>query len=247
MAEKINLQKSLSKVNESLTRLFDESGIRRAFTVPYVEGQDMADHIKTVGAAAQQAGGFGNNLITTSHHSDGKGYGSGDGHTVAHPAESLRNAVIPKGDEQAKTAVDAAQSHLNNIGKLIGDDNPDVKTAKNQLKLVEKTSGAGMTLLDFGIFLTQLMLKPTQAVSQVISGTKKGGHASHLRGPESQSLTAPGEQEESQEGAAGSGEAQGGEEQAPQAPEAQPTGAEAPAAPEAQAAPSGAPAAAQQS
>ncbi len=56
MAEKINLQKSLSKVNESLTRLFDESGVRRSFTVPYVEGQDMADHIKTVGAAAQTGG-----------------------------------------------------------------------------------------------------------------------------------------------------------------------------------------------
>ena len=46
MAETVNLKKAYSALNEKLAKLFDESGVRRSFTVPYIEGQEMKDHIK---------------------------------------------------------------------------------------------------------------------------------------------------------------------------------------------------------
>jgi hypothetical protein len=242
MAEKINLQKSLSKVNESLAHLFDQSGVKRTFTVPYLDGQSMADHVTAVGQASSAAGGLGASLVTTAHHSDGRGYGSSDGHTVGHGAESLRGTIIPKGDENAKAAIEAAQTHLNNIGKLIGNDDPSVKTANSQLQLVKKTDAAGMNLFDFGVFITQIMHAPSQTVSRAFSGAKEGGHSHKLRGPGTQSMVSPEEEELSGQGSAG-----GGEGESQPAPEAasQPASADASAAPEAQAAPAEAPAAPQ--
>lgn len=196
MADKVNLQKSFSMVNEKLATLFDESGIRRSFTVPYIDGQPTTDHIAAVGMAASQSGGLTNNLLTSAHHSGGKGWGTGDGHTVAHPSDKLRVTVIPKDDEHAKAAIDAAQSHLNNIEKLIGDDDPSVQTAKSQLGLVKKTDGAGMNLLDFGVLVSQILYAPNQAVARAHSGTKDGGHAPQLRAPGAQTPDDQGSQPE---------------------------------------------------
>jgi hypothetical protein len=232
MAEKVNIQKSFSNVNEKLTKLFDESGVRRSFTIPYVDGQNMSDHVSAVGQISAQAGGLGNNLLTTSHHSDGKGYGSGDGHTVGHPSEKLRNTVIPKDDKNAKAALDAASQHLKNVGKIVGDDNPDVKTSEQQLALAQKTDAAGMTLLDLGVMIQQLMFKPNQALAR----------AHHLAngGVPGAVQSAP----SSQDGQEGGGEApEEGAEQAAPAEGDQPAGGAQEAAPEAQAAPAGAPAA----
>ena len=220
MAESVNLQKSYSRLNEKLIKLFDASGVRRSFTVPYVDGQDMNIHVESVGQAATQSGGLTNNLIMTAHHSGGKGWGSGEGHTVGHPADKLRNTVIPKDDEHAKAAIDAAQTHLNNVAKLIGDDDPAVKTAKSQLDLVKKTEGAGMTLLDFGVMLQQLTYAPNQAVARQHNDVKSAG-------PGHPKLQAP-STSAAQDGSDGAGEPQG---------EAQPAGSQ----PEAQAAPSAAP------
>lgn len=189
MPDKISLQADYSRLNAALTKLFDESGVRRSFTVPYVHGQESADHINAVGVAAQSGGGLSRNIITSSHHSGGRGWGSGDGHTVGHPSEKLRTTIIPDKDENAKAAIDAAQKYLNDIGKLIGDDNPAVQTAKGQLKLAQQTDGAGMTLLDLGIFLIQVVSAPTQAAAKALSGNKKGGHSPQLRGPEQPSQT----------------------------------------------------------
>ena len=249
MAERINVQKSFSAVNESMVRLFDESGVRRTFTVPYIEGQEMADHVKSVSDAAKQAGGLGANLITTAHHSDGKGYGSGDGHTVAHGAENLRNAIVPKDDKNAKAVIAAAQTHLNNVGKLIGDDNPAVKTANNQLNLVKKTDAAGMNLFDVGVFITQILHPVNQAIAQAHDAgmpdgpsAKLRGHGGHGAAPKegidsdedtlSGATTADADTSEPAEGAEKAAPAQG----------EQPAGGQEQAAPEAQAAPAGAPA-----
>ena len=241
----VNLQKSYSTLNEKLIKLFDESGVRRSFTVPYVDGQDMNVHVESVGQAATQSGGLTNNLIMTAHHSGGKGWGSGEGHTVGHPADKLRNTVIPKDDEHAKAAIDAAQTHLNNVAKLIGDDDPAVKTAKSQLDLVKKTEGAGMTLLDFGVMLQQLTYAPNQAVARAHSGAKEGGHSPQLRAPgaaapqEEQEEPAGGEQPQGGEASApaaagGQPEAQAAPSAAPEAPAAAPEASAAPAAPQAQ-------------
>ena len=183
MAEKINLQKSFSKVNESLVKLFDQSGVRRSFTVPYLDGQSMADHVNAVGQAAGQAGGLGSSLVLTAHHSEGKGYGSADGHTVGHGADALRGTIIPKDDENAKAAIEAAQAHVNNIGKLIGDSDPVIRTANSQLGLVKKSDAAGMNLFDFGVLITQALAQPNQAIARAHSGTKNGGHSVKLRAP----------------------------------------------------------------
>jgi hypothetical protein len=195
MAEKINLQKSYSKLNESLIHQFDGSGVRRSFTVPYVS-EPMDAHVAAVGQAAAQAGGLTGNLLLSAHHSDGKGFGYPEGHTVGHPSEKLRVTIIPKDDENAKATISAAQTHLNNIAKLIGDDDPAIQTANGQLDLVKKTDGAGMNLLDFGVMMTQLMYGPNQAVARAHSGNKDGGHAPHLRAPGS---GAPQDGQESQE------------------------------------------------
>lgn len=199
-AETVNIKKSYSALNEALQRLFDESGIRRAVTIPYIEGQPMADHITAVGAAAQQHGGLTANLALSAHRSSGKGWGSGEGETTLHPAEQLRQAVIPKNDERAKAAIDAAQKHINNLKFLLGDDEPTVQTAQGQLNLVKKTSGAGMSLYDLGVLLIGIMHSPTQKVGQKHSESKHGG-AIHAR------RTGPA-QEESQGGQEGAGEPQ---------------------------------------
>jgi hypothetical protein len=179
----VNIQRAFSALNAAITKLLDELGVKRSFTVPYVDGQPMAEHIKAVGAAAAQAGGLGNNLLTTSHHADGRGYGYGDGHTVGHGVESLRNTIIPKGDENAKDAIQAAGSLLNKIAALLGDDEPAVKTAQSQLKLVAKNEGAQMTLFDFAVFLIQIVHSPIQALSRAISATHPDGPSVRLRAP----------------------------------------------------------------
>jgi hypothetical protein len=135
MAETVNLKRSYSALNEALVKVFDESGVKRAFTVPYIEGQEMSDHINSVGQAASTVGGLSGNLVMSAHHSSGKGYGSGDGHTVGHPAEKLRQTQIPKDDANAKAAIAVAQHCINNFKFLLGDDDPTVQTAQGQLIL----------------------------------------------------------------------------------------------------------------
>lgn len=222
MPETVNLKKSFSSLNEKLAKLFDESGIRRTFTVPYIEGQQMSEHIGAVGAAAEQSGGLVNSLVTTSHASTGKGWGSGDGQTTGHPAEKLRTTIIPKGDEHAKAVIDAAQKHMSNLKFLLGDEDPTIQTSQNQLNLVKKAGGAGMNLLDFGVMMNQIFVRPNQAVARAHSGTKDGGHAPQLRAA---GAPAPADAQETAQGAP-----QGGE-QASEAPAAPETPAAPPAAP----------------
>ena len=180
--EKINLTKSYAKLNESLAKQFDGSGVKRSFTVPYTN-EPMNEHIAAVGQAASQSGGLTANLLTSFHHSDGKGWGSDEGSTQGHPSDKLRTTIIPKDSEEAKATIEAAQKHLDNIGKLIGEDNPAVVTANSQLNLVKKSNAAGMNLLDFGVMMTQIMHRPTQMVAQAHDQTKDGGMHPKLRGP----------------------------------------------------------------
>ena len=223
-----NLKKSYGKLNEGLIKQFDDAGVRRSFTVPYIDGQSMSDHITAVGQAASQSGGMTNNMVVSAHHSTGKGWGSGDGHTVGHPSDKLRSTIVPEKDENAKKTIDAAQAHLNAAKKLLGDDDKALTTAQSQLNLVKKTDGAGMNLLDFGVFMTQIMWPVHQALARAHSGTKKGGHAPQLRGPEDQNGSESTQQPQ--------GEGQG----APKASTDQSAAQASPAAPEAQAAPAGA-------
>ena len=178
----------------------------------------MAEHINAVGAAAAQNGGVTANLVTSGHHAAGKGYGSSDGKTVGHPAEKLRQTIIPKDDENAKSVIEAAQKCVTDFKFLLGDDDPDAQSAQGHLNLVKKTNGAGMSLFDFGVLMIQMMFKPTQAIARTHSGTKKGGHAPQLRGPEAETS------QNAQEGGsqpAGEGQSAGGESESSDSPEGQ--------------------------
>jgi hypothetical protein len=227
--EPVNLHASYSRLNESLADQFDKAGVKRSFSVPYIDGQKTEDHIKAVGQAGIQSGGLSNNLMSTYHHASGKGWGHGEGETVGHPGDKLTETIIPKNDEHASKTIKAAQTHLNNIKSLLGDKESTVKEAQGQLDLVKKNNGAGMNLLHFGVFLQQIMNAPMQAVARAHSGTKDGGHAAHLRAPggaqpAAAEPAAPGDQPapEQESANAPAAPAAPGAPQAPAAPQAAP-------------------------
>lgn len=226
-------------MNEKIVKVLDESGLKRSFTVPYVDGQGMDEHIQAVGQAAGTSGGLTNNLLMTAHHSGGKGWGSKDGHTVGYNADKLRSTIIPKDDENAKAAIEATQKHLNNLEKLLGKDNATVKTANGQLALVKKTEGAGMNLLDFSVLLTQVVFRPNQEVAREHQGTKSGGHHAKLMPPGRQDT--PDGDTESSDSDEGGSQSQDNAQAAPaaggdasQAQQVPPTAGAAPAGPQAQ-------------
>src|ERR1700693_5692531 len=151
----VRLHSGFSRINEHLTDLFDSSGVRRSFTLPYVHDQDTADHIQAIGVAAKANGEpLAKTFITTAHHSGGRGYGSGDGATVGHATDALRKTLVTKNNSHALDAISATRSFLNDIKSLLPDD-PSTKQSLEQLKLVTKTGGEGMTLFDLGTFLIQ--------------------------------------------------------------------------------------------
>ncbi len=167
----VNLHASFSKVQESLAKAFDALGVKRSFTVPYVDQQETAEHVKAVGAAAAQSGGLAKNLVTSAHASGGKGWGHGDGETAGHPTHDLQNTIIPKDNEDVLNVLSAAQSHLNNIKTLLGDDKT-VITAQHQLDMIKERDAAGMTAFDLGVGITALLTPPMQAVARAQTGPK---------------------------------------------------------------------------
>ena len=228
MADSVNFTKVYAALNEAIIKLFDESGVRRSLTVPYIEGQEMADHVNAVASTVAQNGGMTNNFITSAHHSSGKGWGTGEGHTVGHPSEKLRQTVIPKDDANAKAAIDVAQKMINGFKTLLGEKDSHVQTAQGRLNLVKPTNGAGMSLWDFGMLLINMMQEPIQAIARAHSGTKPGGHAPHPRAPHAGELA-----QAAPEGQEQAPEAQGAGEEQAQAPTDQTAAPAAQTAPEA--------------
>lgn len=179
----VNLKKSFAKVQESLAALADGLGVKRSFTVPFIDGQPTADHVDSVGRAAATAGGLTKNLLTSGHHSTGRGWGSGDGQTVGHPVPKLKETTIPKDWEDAKAAIAAAQRYISQVRSLLGEKDQSVTTAQSQLDLVKPTDAAGMSVFDFIVLIQQVLFTLTQNVAKAHSGTKDGGHAPNLRAP----------------------------------------------------------------
>src|ERR1700730_7243847 len=133
--EPIQLQRAFSRLQEAITKLADESGVRRSATVNYIHGQDMHEHTAAVAQTLTQAGGLAANLMTSHHHTGGRGWGSGDGSTQAWPADKLRTTIIPQDNENAKAAIAACRSFVNKVESLIGEDK-SVTIANSQIKLV---------------------------------------------------------------------------------------------------------------
>jgi hypothetical protein len=179
----VKLHRAFSALNSALTKLADESGVKRSATIPYIHGQDMSDHIAAVGQALSTCGGITANLLTTSHRADGRGFGSGDGESVAHPADALRTTLIPKDSQNAIAAINACKKLISQIASLVGEDDPTVKMAKSQLGLVGRHDAEGMTVLDLLVALQNIPHAPLQAVARAHDRTKEGGMHPKLRGP----------------------------------------------------------------
>jgi hypothetical protein len=177
----INLRASYNRVNEDLSKLFDERGIPRTFSVPFTAGQ-MSDHIKAVGKVADEHGGLAGSFVTSAHHAGGRGYGSTDGSTQGHSVDKLRATHIPKDDEMAIRVIADARTLLNQIAELLGKDEPSVVTARSQLNLAASSNGQGMTLYDFAVLIIQLLHPPVQAVAQrhALVKAHHTGNSKHL-------------------------------------------------------------------
>jgi hypothetical protein len=171
----VNLHASFAKLQEALTNLADESGVRRVVTVPFQHGQDTAGHISDVAAALQPHGGITANVLSSFHRSGERGFGSGDGSTQAWRAEDLRKTVIIKNDPNAIAALSAARSLVNKIAGLIGDEDKTIVLAKSQLALISKHNLAGMHVADAFTALNSLVVPPLQAVARKHNDTKKEG------------------------------------------------------------------------
>jgi hypothetical protein len=179
----VKIHRAFSKMNSAIRELFDGGAVRRSFSVPYVDGGAMHDHIAAVGAAASQTGGFTNNLLFTYHHPTGKGWGSGDGETIGYPATKLKDTLIPKDDVNAIKAIAATKSLVNQIASLIGDDDKSIQVSKSQLSLVSKHGAEGMTLLDLGVALQNIVVAPLKALARAHSEHKHGGIHPKLTAP----------------------------------------------------------------
>jgi hypothetical protein len=180
----VNLHRAFGKLQEALTKLADESGVRRVLTLPFIHGGSAADHITAVSTALQSAGGMGNNLLTSFHKSGGRGFGSGDGSTQAWPATKLRETIIIKDDPNAIKAIAAARSLVNLVAKLVGDDDNSVTQARSYLSIIGKANGSGMTVADLCMALTALTNPVLQTVARKHSSAKHGGeHHAKLSAP----------------------------------------------------------------
>lgn len=169
---KINLHASVAKVNQSLTELNDALGVRRAFTAPFVEGQGMDEHIKTVGAAADLHGGITKVLLSSYHHEKGKGFGSGEGETVGHPVEKLNSTLIPKDFAPAIKAIGAVRTLITKAASIVGDKDPAITKGRSQLGLLNAANGAQMNLMDFNSMMQFLVLPVIQSVARAHHAVK---------------------------------------------------------------------------
>ena len=180
VAGSVNLHRAFSRLNEAIAALFDGLGVKRSATIPHIEGQPMADHLADVSQVLQQTGGMTSNLVTSTHSK----HGPNGGVTVAHPAQKLRETIIPNDDPKAIKAIDACKSFVSKVESLIGE-TPEVKLAKSQLARVGKHHGSGMSAADLGVALLNIPTQVIQAVARAHSGTKDGGHGPQLRAPKS--------------------------------------------------------------
>lgn len=181
--EPVNIHKAFAAVQENLIKLFDELGIKRNLTVPYIEGGDMASHLDAVSQAAAQAGGLTKTLIASHHHTSGKGFGTGEGHSVGYNSERLRETLIPADDKNAKKLLASAKSLVSKAESLLGPEENAVKIAKAQLNVMGKHDLAGMNAMDVGVAIQNLFVPVLQALARAHNGTKSNAHHPKLTGP----------------------------------------------------------------
>lgn len=183
----VNLAKAYSRLNEKVIDLLDGLGIRRSATFPHIKGQSMADHIQTVDAKLQESGGLTKNFVSATHSV----HGPNGGVTTAHPSDKMRNVIVPKDFEPAKDAINACKALVNKAASIMPakeqhrDDSPTavIDTAKNQLALIGKQQGAGMTAMDLAGALIAIPSPVIQTISRLHSSVKNNGHHPMLTAP----------------------------------------------------------------
>jgi hypothetical protein len=179
--ESVNLQRTYSRLHSAITALFDGMGVRRTATIPHIAGEQMSDHIDAVSKVLPTIGGVTANLLTASHTK----HSATGGETVAHSADKLRQAIVPKDSADAKAAIQACKNFVNKVASLVGDEDPAVKIAKSQLSMIGRHEGQGMTAYDLAASLLSVPTPLIHIVARLHSGNKQDGHAPHLRAPKS--------------------------------------------------------------
>jgi hypothetical protein len=168
----VNLHTSVAKVNESLAQLNDALGVRRVFSTPFVDGEGMSDHVKTVGAAADQHGGLTKVLLSSYHHEGKRGWNSSDGETVGHPVEKLQSTLIPKDFAPAIKAIGATRTLITKAASVVGDKNSAITKARSQLGLLTASNAAQMNLMDFCSMIHFLVLPVIQSAARAHHAVK---------------------------------------------------------------------------
>jgi len=176
--ESVNLQRAYSKLHTAITALFDGMGIRRSATISHIAGEKMSDHIDAVSKVLPTIGGVTSNLLTASHTK----HSATGGETVAHSADKLRQAIVPKDSAEAKAAIQACRNFVSKCESLIGE-TPEITVAKSQLSMIGRHEGQGMTAYDLGAALLSVPTPLVQLIARLHSGNKQDGHAPHLRAP----------------------------------------------------------------
>jgi len=107
-------------------------------------------------------------FLVPHHRANGRGWASGDGSTHGYSVDALQKTVIPKDSKDAVAAISATRAYLRDIASLLPDD-PSVKQAQEQLKIIAHSDGQGMHAFDFGTALQQIVIQPTAAVARAHS------------------------------------------------------------------------------
>lgn len=200
---RIDLHSAFAAVNESLANLYDALGVRRAFTLPFVQGHDMSQHIQAVQQISQQHGGITENLLSTYHHAGKGGWNSAAGETVGHPVENLQTTLIPKDFPEAIKVIAATRTLITKAATLIGDKDPAIVQARSQLGLLNRSNAAQMNLFDFGSmiqFIAQPVLQSVAKAHHAVKTKAAGMHQFHpLPLPPRHGMPQPSEEEDGEE------------------------------------------------
>jgi hypothetical protein len=180
-SEGVNLHRAFSRLQEAVTSLLDNLGIKRSGTIKHIDDETMAAHLQAVHQALQPVGGVTKNMLTVGHTIHGSG------ETVAHPSEKLRQVIVPAKYEPAVRAIAACRAFVSKAESLIGE-TPEVKVAKSQLALIGRQGGSGMTAFDLAGALLSVPSPVIKVLAKKHSAHKHGGKIlAHLTGADTRS------------------------------------------------------------
>lgn len=175
----VNLKRAYSQLNTKIIDLLDGLGIKRTATTPHVRGEQMHDHINAVSQAIANSGGVTKNFLAATHTE----HSPTGGETVAFNADKLHQVIIPVKSEVAKAAIDSCKSLIAKCASLLPDDEPAIKVAKSQLKLLSAHTGQGMSAADLSAALISVPAPVIKLLARKHSFVKHGENHPLRTGP----------------------------------------------------------------